>query len=79
MVKNINWEKDDKVKDVLSNIIIVINQLIENIQKIYNENKDMEKDNDYINDKIFYVNGIEDKIKKSNEDKNNNKMEPNLV
>ena len=79
MVKNINWEKDDKVKDVLSNIIVVINQLIENIQKIYNENKDMEKDNDYINDKIFYVNGIENKIKKSNEDKNNNKIEPNLV
>ncbi len=45
----------------------------------------MKKDNDYINDKIFYVNGIENKIKKSNEEKNennninDNKIEPDIV
>ena len=79
IVKNINWEKDDKVKDVLSNITKVIRILVENIQKIYDENKDMLKDNNYINDKIFYINGIEDKIKKSNEEKDNNNIQPNLV
>jgi Tfp pilus assembly protein PilF len=76
-VKNINW--DDKVKDVLSNIIVVIKKLVETIQNIYNENKDLEKESDYINDKIFYINGIEDKIKKSNEEKDSNNLQPNLV
>ena len=85
MVKNINWEKDNKVKDVLSNITNIIRKLVENIEKIYDDNKDMKKDNDYINDKIFYVNGIENKIKKSNEEKNennninDNKIEPDIV
>ena len=81
MVKNLNWEKDDKVKDVLSNVTNIIRKMIENIDKIYEENKDIKKDEIYIKDKIFYVNGIENKIKKSNEekDKDDNKIEPNIV
>ena len=79
IVKNINWEKDDKVKEVLSNITNIIRKLVESIQKIYDENKDMEKDINFINDKIFYINGIENKIKKSNEEKDNIKIEPNIV
>ena len=79
MVKNINWEKDDKVKDVLSNVINIIGKLVENIQKIYEENNDIKKDEDYIKDKLFYINGIENKIKKSNEEKDNIKIEPNIV
>ena len=79
MVKNINWEKDDKVKDVIGNITKIIRINVKNIEKIYDENKDIEKDNNYINDKIFYVNGIENKIIKSNEDKDNTNFQPNLV
>ena len=81
MVKNINWEKDDKVKDVLSNVTNVIRKLVENIEKIYEENKDIKKDEDYIKDKIFYVNGIDNKIKKSNEEINNdsNNIQPEMV
>ena len=81
MVKNINWEKDDKVKDVLSNVTNIIRKMVENIDKIYNENNNIKKDENYIKDKIFYVNGIENKIKKSNEekDKDCNKIEPNVV
>ena len=79
IVKNINWEKDDKVKEVLNNITNIIRKLVESIQKIYDENKDMEKDINFINDKIFYINGIENKIKKSNEEKDNIKIEPNIV
>ena len=79
MVKNINWEKDIQVKDVLGNIINIIRKFVENIQKLYDENKDIEKDNNYINDKIFYINGIENQIKKSIENKNNTHLEPNLV
>ena len=81
MVKNLNWEKDDKVKDVLSNVTNIIRKMVENIDKIYNENNNIKKDENYIKDKIFYVNGIENKIKKSNEekDKDCNKIEPNVV
>ena len=82
MVKNINWEKDDKVKDVLSNVTNIIRKLVENIEKIYDDNKNIQKDEDYIKDKLFYVNGIENKIKKSNEEKekeNKNDIEPDMV
>ena len=81
MVKNINWEKDNKVKDVLSNVTNVIRKLVENIEKIYEENKDIKKDEDYIKDKIFYVNGIDNKTKKSNEEINNdsNNIQPEMV
>ena len=81
MVKNLEWEKDDKVKDVLSNVTNIIRKMVENIGKIYDENKEIKKDDNYIKDKIFYVNGIENKIKKSNEekDKQNNNIEPNVV
>ena len=81
MVKNINWEKDKKVKDVLSSVTDVIRKLIENIEKIYEENKDIKKDEDYIKDKIFYVNGIDNKIAKSNEENesNNNNIQPDTV
>ena len=81
MVKNLEWEKDNKVKDVLSNVVNIIRKLVENIEKIYDENKDIKKDGDYIKDKIFYVNGIENKIKKSNEekDKQGNNIEPEMV
>ena len=82
MVKNINWEKDDKVKDVLSNVTNILRKLVENIEKIYDDNKNIQKDEDYIKDKLFYVNGIENKIKKSNEEKekeNKNDIEPDMV
>jgi tetratricopeptide (TPR) repeat protein len=81
MVKNLEWENDNKVKDVLSNVVNIIRKLVENIEKIYDENKDIKKDGDYIKDKIFYVNGIENKIKKSNEekDKQSNNIEPEMV
>ena len=82
MVKNLEWEKDDKVKDVLSNVTNIIRKMVENIGKIYDENKEIKKDDNYIKDKIFYVNGIENKIKKSNEEKDkqkSNNIEPNVV
>ena len=80
MVKNINWEKDDKVKDVLSSIINAIRKLVENLEKVYDENKNIKKDQDLINDKIFYVNGIENKIKKSNEEKDSSgNFQPDMV
>ena len=77
MVKNLNWQNDDKVKDVLKNVIDIIRKMVENIEKIYQENKDIKKDEDYIKDKIFYINGIENKIKNSNKDNTN--LEPNMV
>ena len=80
MVKNINWEKEDKVKDVLSSIINAIRKLVENLEKVYDENKNIKKDQDFINDKIFYINGIENKIKKSNEEKDNSgNFQPDMV
>ena len=80
MVKNINWEKDKKVKDVLSSVTDVIRKLIENIEKIYEGNKDIKKDEDYIKDKVFYVNGIDNKIAKSNEDnESDNNIQPDTV
>ena len=36
MVKNINWQKDDKVKDVLSNITSIIRKLVEKKEIILN-------------------------------------------
>ena len=81
MVQNLEWEKDNKAKDVLSNVTNIIRKMVENIGKIYDENKEIKKDDNYVKDKIFYVNGIENKIKKSNEekDKQNNNIEPNVV
>ena len=79
MVKNINWEKDDKVKDAIGNVTKIIRKLLENIEKIYEDDKNLEKDANYINDKIFYVNGIENKIQKSNEEKGNTNFQPELV
>ena len=79
MVKNINWEKDDKVKDVLGSVTKIIRKYVETIQKIYEEDKNLEKDINYINDKIFYVNGIENKIQKSNEEKDKKNIQPELV
>ena len=52
---------------------------VESLEKIYDENKELKKDKDFINDKIFYINGIENKIKKNKEEKDNTKMEPNMV
>ena len=65
----------------MSNVTNIIRKMVENIDKIYNENNNIKKDENYIKDKIFYVNGIENKIKKSNEekDKDCNKIEPNVV
>jgi hypothetical protein len=59
MVKNLNWEENEKVKDILSTIIKNMKSLLE---KIDNDKK-------YVFDKELSINNLEEKIKKSYEKK----------
>jgi hypothetical protein len=59
MVKNLNWEENEKIKDILSTIIKNMKSLLE---KIDNDKK-------YVFDKELSINNLEEKIKKSYEKK----------
>ena len=59
MVKNLNWEENEKIKDILSTIIKNMRSLLE---KIDNDKK-------YVFDKELSINNLEEKIKKSYEKK----------
>ena len=59
MLKNIEWEKDDKIKNILSDII-------KNIRLILGK---IILDKDFINDKKMFIDGIEEKINNANKKK----------
>jgi tetratricopeptide (TPR) repeat protein len=56
MLKNIEWEKDDKIKNILCDIIKNIRLILSKIIL----------DNDFVSDKKMFINGIEEKINNAN-------------
>ena len=59
MVKNLNWEENEKIKDILSTIIKNMKSLLEKI----------DNDKQYVIDKELTISNLEEKIKKSYEKK----------
>lgn len=61
MLKNIEWENDDTIKNLLTVIIKNVRLLLEKIVE----------DKDYISDKTMFIKGIEEKINNANLKKEN--------
>ena len=61
-VKNINWVKDSKIKEIVLKIIGIIRQILDKIKD--------DKDKNYLNDKLFYLDGMENRIKNYEENQN---------
>ncbi len=61
MLKNIEWENDDIIKNILTEIIKNVRLLLEKIVE----------DKDYISDKTMIIKGIEEKINNANLKKEN--------
>ena len=61
MLKNIEWENDDIIKNILTEIIKNVRLLLEKIVE----------DKDYISDKTMFIKGIEEKINNANLKKEN--------